>query len=80
MGEAMGDRYFITVICPKCGEAENDVYYAPTCGFLAWKCPKCKKRVNLEKYTGISKEDASNRVEIEALVKSLIKTPAIVGK
>ena len=63
----MGDRYFITVKCPDCGHVEEDVYYAPTCGFVDWDCTKCGKKVDLVEYTGISREEASNRDEIEEM-------------
>lgn len=56
----MGDRYILTQICPKCKYFCDDVYYAPTCGINTWTCPKCKTIVDLEKETGITKEDASN--------------------
>lgn len=62
----MGDRYFITVTC-KCGYEDDDVYYAPTCGFVKWTCPKCKRKVNLEEYTGITYEHASNRDLIKSM-------------
>ena len=64
----MGDRYFIDVKCPKCNVKEEQVYYAPTCGFTEWKCPVCQTVVDLAEYTGISYEDASNRDFLEALV------------
>jgi transposase-like protein len=64
----MGDRYFLTVLCTNCGHTEYNVYYAPTCGFVDWKCPKCGDVVDLEKYSGISYEDASNRGMLEQLV------------
>jgi excisionase family DNA binding protein len=67
----MGNRYFLTVICPKCGETEKDVYYAPTCGFTEWNCPKCKKKVDLEEYSGISYEEASNRKQLSLMIKRL---------
>ena len=67
----MGDRYFLTVTCPKCGNTDQDVYYAPTCGITDWKCFKCKTVVDLEKLTGISYEDASNLKEIEKIVKHI---------
>jgi hypothetical protein len=62
----MGDRYILTVTCPKCGRVDDDVFYAPTCGFVEHKCP-CGHVVDLEELTGISYEDASNRAEIEKL-------------
>jgi len=67
----MGSRYYLTVECPECGFVEKGVYYAPTCGFTDWDCPKCSHKVDLEKYSGISYEDASNREVIEAIIKVL---------
>ena len=55
----MGDRYTISVTC-ECGYKDDDVWYAPTCGFMSWKCPQCKKEINLEKYTGIDAEGCAN--------------------
>ena len=69
----MGDRYFLTVHCPQCGLTENEVYYAPTCGFVDWKCPNCGKAIDLEKVSGISYADASNREEISQLCKEATK-------
>ena len=65
----MGARYFIPVKCYNCGFCENDVYYAPTCGFIDWTCPECGDIVDLEAETGISYEDASNRAEIEDSIR-----------
>lgn len=67
----MGDRYLLTVECI-CGHVDNDVYYAPTCEFLEWRCPKCRGETNLEEYTGISYGDASNCEEIDILVRALV--------
>ena len=69
----MGDRYFITVTCPRCGNTDLDVYYAPTCGFTTWECFKCGTKVDLEKLTGISYKDASNREELEAACKAILE-------
>jgi len=66
----MGDRYILTVECPKCGTVDDSVYYAPTCGFTTYRC-HCGLVIDLEKYSGISYEDASNRAEIEGLVATL---------
>ena len=65
----MGDRFILTIVCPKCNHMDDDVYYAPTCGFVDWKCPKCGTTVDLEAVSGISYEDASNREEISQLCK-----------
>ena len=69
----MGERYFLTVTCPKCGFTDNDVYYAPTCGFTEFVCPECEHVVDLEKLTGISYDDASNAAGIETLIEGLIE-------
>jgi len=63
----MGNRYFLEVTCPECGFHDDDVYYAPTCGITAWECPQCRTKLDLEKQTGISKEDASNKEVIKFL-------------
>ena len=69
----MGDRYFLTIECPKCKAVDNDVYYAPTCGFKTWRCPKCGKKVDLEKYTGITEADASNADLIDSILHRFVK-------
>jgi len=63
----MGDRYIITVKCPTCEHVDNDVYFAPTCGFTNWKCPKCKCLVDLYEETGMTYEDCSNAVVIKSI-------------
>ena len=65
----MGGRYFVSVTCPKCGLSEENVYYAPTCGFTGWMCPKCGTVIDLAKLIGISREDASNRDAIAAVAQ-----------
>ena len=65
----MGDRYILEMTCPKCGTEDDDVYFAPTCGFTEWKCPSCHFKMDLCEHTGISYEDASNRDELESLLK-----------
>jgi len=67
----MGDRYIITEKCPKCGAIENDIYFAPTCGFTTWKCKACGEEIDLCKQTGITAEDASNLDIITSIVKGL---------
>lgn len=68
----MGDRYILTVVCPNCGTEDDDVYYAPTCGFLTYTCAKCGTVIDLEVYTGISAEEASNAEIIEAFCKAFV--------
>jgi hypothetical protein len=69
----LGDRYIITVTCKECGYTDNNVYYAPTCGFTDWKCPEpeCGEIVDLEELTGISYEDASNATEISDIIENM---------
>lgn len=69
----MGDRYFITVICPGCDAKHLDVYYAPTCGITDFTCPKCGCVIDLEEYTGISYEDASNADAIAAIADTIVR-------
>lgn len=64
----MGTRYFLTVVCPKCEKTTEQVYYAPTCGINDFYC-ECGNRIDLEKYTGITLEEASNRGEIEKVLR-----------
>ena len=64
----MGTRYYIPVTCPECKFHDNDVYYAPTCGFVTWTC-RCGHVVDLEELTGIGYDEASNIAEIEAILE-----------
>lgn len=43
----------LTVICPKCGFADEDVLFNPRYGFVEWHCPRCECVVDLVKKTGI---------------------------
>ncbi len=56
----MGDRYYLSVKCKKCDFVEEDVWYAPTCGVITTKCPKCNHQTNLEEYSGINAESCAN--------------------
>ena len=68
----MGTRYWITVLCPQCGMKHLDIWYAPTCGVTDFTCPDCGLIIDLEEYTGISEEGASNRKEIEAAIAAVL--------
>ncbi len=39
----MGDRYELIKDCVYCGKTDDRIWYAPTSGFLTFKCDKCKK-------------------------------------
>ena len=67
----MGDRWFLTVECPVCGYEDQDVYFAPTCGVKTWRCPGCRRKVDLCKLTGITAEDASNAAQIKGIVDGM---------
>jgi len=67
----MGTRYILEVECPECGFLDGDVYFAPTCGFTEWKCPKCDSVVNLVERTGVTPADASSADEMRALIASM---------
>ena len=67
----MGTRYHLTIVCPDCGFTDEDGYYAPTCGFTDWCCAHCGTLVDLEEYTGISYDEASNLEEMQALCDRL---------
>lgn len=67
----MGDRFLLQMTCPKCQFIDDDVYFAPTCGCVDWKCPECGEKVDLIKHTGITKEAASNREEIREIMNKI---------
>ena len=69
----MGNRYFLKMTCDRCGAMEEDIYFAPTCGFTKWKCPGCGLSVNLIKHTGITAEMASNTDEIKSKVEEAVR-------
>ena len=64
----MGDRYILEVLCPNCGILHDNIPYAPTCGWTEFVCSNCKHCVDLEEYTGISYEDASNADIMEQII------------
>lgn len=68
----MGDRYLLKLTCPRCKFEDEDVLFAPTCGFTEWKCPDCGTVVDLEEKTGVTKEAASNRSEIREIMNRII--------
>ena len=68
----MGDRYILIMECPICANFDDDVPFAPTCGFTEWKCDICGHTIDLCKFTGISYEDASNADLIAALCANIV--------
>jgi len=70
----MGTRWILTVTCPQCGFEGDDVPFAPTCGFVDWKCPECGQIVDLIALTGITYEDASNAVDIAEICRQMLRS------
>ncbi len=66
----MGNRYFITIKCPRCDHVDDNVYYAPTCGIVYHTC-QCGYVTDLETMTGIFHEEASNKGQIEKICKKV---------
>ena len=63
----MGDRYYLSVICPYCGQMNNDVFYAPTSMMLDAKCAACKKRFFIAAdFSAVKAEDWTIAKEKEA--------------
>lgn len=69
----MGDRYFLTVKCDRCGNVDKNVYYAPTCDFTKHNCSACRKLIDLRDYSGISYEDATNIDNIKNLIRQTVE-------
>ena len=67
----MGTRYILTVTCPGCGFEDDDVYFAPTCDFVDWKCPECGHVVDLIALTGITYGYASNAAETAEICREM---------
>jgi hypothetical protein len=67
----MGTRYWIDVMCVGCGHVDKGVYFAPTCDFTTHDCTKCGKKIDLEEYTGITREQASTRKEMAELMNAI---------
>lgn len=64
----MGTRYWVEITCQECG-AEETAWHAPTCGVKTFKCD-CGNEIDLEDVTGISEEQASNRLVLEKIIDS----------
>jgi hypothetical protein len=66
----VGDRYILdSVTCPRCDHIDWDCYYAPSCDFINHTCSECGYIIDLEEYTGITREDCSNTDEIKKIVE-----------
>lgn len=59
----MGDRYTLSLKCAACGEVNEDCYYAPSSGFMDFKCGKCGKINWIE--TGFHAVKVENEAELK---------------
>lgn len=57
-------------MCNECGTKHQDVWYAPTCDVKEFTCDNCDFVIDLERYTGISEEEASNRDVIDGVARA----------
>jgi hypothetical protein len=53
----MGDRFYFSGFCAYCSKFNDDIYFAPSCGFIVHDCEYCGKtnKINnfvLEKMIG----------------------------
>ena len=65
----MGTRYHVPVKC-QCG-FEGVAWYAPTSGFMDWRCPTCGTVIDLEAETGIDAESTASTPGGAEYVRSL---------
>jgi len=68
----MGDRYILSLDCPNCNHVDDDVYFAPTCGFVDWKCPQCGHVIDLYEHTGMIYKDCSNADLIQEIIEGIL--------
>lgn len=66
----MGDRYELIRDCVYCGETEKEVYYAPTSGFITFKCEKCKKENFITSDLKVKKVEEITYDEVEDAISS----------
>jgi len=60
----MGIHYHVPITCV-CGY-QDTAYCAPTCGFVSWKCPKCKLVFQLEKEIKLAQKKQKRKSEVNA--------------
>ena len=78
----MGDRYELDKECVYCGKLNQEIWFAPTCNSLTFKCEKCKKTnfittdLDVKKLEEVTYEDvfwaidnASNMMNKEQITK-----------
>ena len=65
----MGTRWILGLNCAHCGKLNDDVYYAPTCGFLNFACEHCGKEngifENFEARKERNTEDDEDRTQVQ---------------
>ena len=64
----MGDRYTMDLDCAYCEHRNENVWYAPSCGSLSFKCEKCGEENWISQgffAEKISKEELTERYRLE---------------
>jgi len=80
----LGTRYFLTVSCLQCGRTNNDIYYAPTCGFLTHKCDHCGVEFDIEaqlcerERTELRRQQEEHSAMIERMVEGFGRSGAVI--
>ena len=52
----MGDRYELNLHCAYCNELNKDIWYAPTCGSIGFKCSNCGETNYIGNFQAVKKE------------------------
>ena len=64
----MGERIILIRDCIYCGKTNDEIYFAPTCGFFTFKCEKCKKfnfitiDLKVKKVEDVTKDDVHQAI------------------
>lgn len=70
----MGTRYFCQFRCSYCNTLNDDVWYAPSCGYFTFHCEKCGKEngINMD-FHAVKIEDFADPewLEQQEYIKSL---------
>ncbi len=52
----MGTRYYVHLNCAHCNKMNEEIYYAPTCGFVNFHCKVCGKENGIDMNFTATKE------------------------
>jgi len=79
----MGTRYFLQLDCAYCHKPNLEVYYAPSCGFLSFKCDVCGKENWVREgffAEPITAEESEKRHFLEGFFDETPYLPPFIGK